>query len=79
MLKRLNQSRCRLGHELRGLKKPFYWVGPGSPTGKGTFGGHTCPDLPAVDILNLFCMGVGASIGFIDSPLSSPLTLSLQA
>ena len=38
----------------------FAWRGGlGSPTEKGTFGGHTwaCADLPAVDILNVIRKG----------------------
>jgi len=47
-----------------GGKEPCIKWGPGSPVGRGTFGGwgHTlaCPDLSVVDILNLIRYGAAA-------------------
>jgi len=53
-LERLNRSSCRLGCGVVPKKKE---VGPGSPTGRGTFGGHVwaCLDLLVVDNLNFVC------------------------
>jgi len=40
-------------------KEPCIRWGPGSPHGKGHFGGYTraCPDLPAVSILKTYSLG----------------------
>ena len=51
----MNRLRCCLGCEFAGTEEPCSrWRGQKLPRGQGTFGGHscTCPDLPAVDILN---------------------------